>query len=162
MIRTLMAAGVTLGLASVTFGQELQPRLGDPVQGLTPGQYQRFRRGMTVFNTNLTPAEGLGPAFNDISCGSCHSGPLPGGGSVRTVTRFGLAASGGNPFDPLGHLGGSLLQSVVYLPGQAGMVPLLECSKQRGRIGAAAGLALPKHIGRGESGRGMDQNHLEW
>jgi CxxC motif-containing protein (DUF1111 family) len=129
MIRTLMVAGVTLGLASVSFGQDLQPRLGDPVQGLTPGQYQRFRRGMTVFNTNLTPADGLGPAFNDISCGNCHSGPLPGGGSVRTVTRFGAAATGGNPFDPLGHLGGSLLQEQAisvdceeHIPAEANVI----------------------------------------
>lgn len=103
--------------SSTAFAQAIQPRMGEPLQGLTAAQYTRFTLGETVFNHALTPAEGLGPGFNDTACAGCHLAPNSGGSSSKFVTRFGKAASGGNPFDPLANLGGSLLQAESIVPG---------------------------------------------
>lgn len=89
---------------------ELQPFPGDPLPGLTAGELDRFVKGRDEFNHVLGNAEGLGPIFNDSSCGQCHSLPVAGGFSSSSVTRFGKAASGPDDFDPLDDLGGSLLQ----------------------------------------------------
>jgi hypothetical protein len=100
------------GLPVVTF----QPRMGEPVRGLTAAQMQRFLDGRTEFDTILTIADGLGPVFNDSSCSQCHSNPTSGGASGTDVTRFGKAAAGPVPFDPLASLGGSLLQADTIDP----------------------------------------------
>jgi CxxC motif-containing protein (DUF1111 family) len=67
--------------------------------------------------------------MNDTSCEHCHNVPTSGGGATITVTRFGVAASGPNPFNPLDALGGSLLQALSndascleQLPAQANVV----------------------------------------
>jgi CxxC motif-containing protein (DUF1111 family) len=90
--------------------QPIQPRMGAPLPGLTPAQLDRFEQGLAAFDHILTPAEGLGPIFNDTSCQHCHLSPMPGGSSTKFVTRFGVAATGSTQFDPLANLGGSLLQ----------------------------------------------------
>ena len=59
----------------------LNPKLGDPINGLTPAQFASFKRGEKVFNKRFSPEEGLGPFYNATSCASCHSTPVPGGGS---------------------------------------------------------------------------------
>ncbi|QDU69408.1 di-heme oxidoredictase family protein [Engelhardtia mirabilis] len=100
-----------LTLVGLAHAQEFQPRMGEPVRGLTPTQLAAFEAGKLEFETVLGKADGLGPIFNDSSCAQCHTTPDIGGSSTRTVTRFGLAATGGNPFDPLTAFGGSLLQS---------------------------------------------------
>ena len=98
------------GLGGPALAQELQPRLGEPVPGLSPAELALFEAGRVAFDTTLTDPTGLGPVMNDVSCIGCHSQPVSGGFSTRTVTRFGQMASGGAPFDPLDALGGSLLQ----------------------------------------------------
>lgn len=108
--RFLAAVAVPILGGAAAAQLELQPRLGEPIHGLSGAQRSDFEASKIVFNTPLTALEGLGPAFNDVSCGNCHASPDVGGSSVRTVTRFGRAAQGGNPFDPLENLGGSLLQ----------------------------------------------------
>jgi CxxC motif-containing protein (DUF1111 family) len=100
-----------LALPALVRAQEIQPRMGAPLATLGAVQRARFDDGKVVFDTQLTAAQGLGPIFNNQSCRSCHLGPLSGGSSSIFVTRFGVAASGGNPFDPLPNLGGSLLQA---------------------------------------------------
>jgi CxxC motif-containing protein (DUF1111 family) len=85
-------------------------RLGDPLPGLTPAQLQLFTAGKAVFQETETVSDGLGPVFNNTSCGACHSGPAPGGDSALLETRFGLTNPDGT-FDPLVNLGGSLIQS---------------------------------------------------
>jgi hypothetical protein len=122
------AAGLTvvaLALQSLASAQQpIQPRMGDPLPGLTPAQLDRFEQGSVAFSHILTPAEGLGPIFNDTSCQHCHLSPLPGGSSTKFVTRFGVAATGSTPFDPLAALGGSLLQkSSVNTPTCDEVVP---------------------------------------
>jgi CxxC motif-containing protein (DUF1111 family) len=89
---------------------QLQPRMGQPLLGLTGSQRARFEAGKIAFDTTLTAPEGLGPTFNQDSCSSCHNTPNGGSGSI-TVTRFGFSDPEGVGFDPLAELGGSLLQA---------------------------------------------------
>lgn len=88
----------------------IQPRMGDPVPGLSASELNRFDLGKQAFNKTQSIADGLGPVFNDTSCEHCHLSPTIGGSSTKFVTRFGKAASGSTPFDPLDPMGGSLLQ----------------------------------------------------
>jgi len=93
----------------VVEGQTLQPRVGEPIDGLTASQMERFLAGKVEFQRTFTAETGLGPGFNQDSCASCHSLPIGGSGSIK-VTRFG-SADKGEPFDPLASEGGSLLQA---------------------------------------------------
>jgi len=95
--------------------------LGAPLVGLTPDQLAAFEAGREEFESIETPEGGLGPIFNDMSCASCHSGPVSGGAGTTTVTRFGRA-SGGH-FDPLVEKGGSLLQARAIVPEAQESVP---------------------------------------
>ena len=47
-----------------------------------------------------TPAEGLGPEFNQTSCANCHSGPTVGGGSNTVELRVGHTDRFGNFVNP--------------------------------------------------------------
>jgi len=64
---------------------------------------------------------GLGPIFNQTSCGSCHNNPV-GGAGTQTVTRFGFIGKKGG-FDPLAELGGSLRQAEAISDECAEIVP---------------------------------------
>lgn len=55
--------------------------LGDPLPGLEADQLAAFERGREVFLRVFKPSDGLGPLYNATSCKSCHSRPVPGGGS---------------------------------------------------------------------------------
>jgi CxxC motif-containing protein (DUF1111 family) len=82
--------------------------LGAPLTGLTNDQLAAFIDGREDFRQAETPATGLGPIFNDVSCVACHNAGGVGGAGRQTVTRFGRFD--GARFDPLATLGGSLLQ----------------------------------------------------
>ena len=113
----LSGCGGSQEAASTTEDSQLaQTRPGDPVPGLSPAQRAAFEAGKAQFARAETPADGLGPVFNEASCVACHAGPAIGGGSPRTATRFGRVESGF--FDPLAELGGSLLQDHA-IPGYA-------------------------------------------
>jgi CxxC motif-containing protein (DUF1111 family) len=64
-------------------------------------------RGETLFRTNFTPEQGLGPLYNRTSCLGCHVAPTIGGSGpegLGTATRVGRLALAG--FDALiGHGG---------------------------------------------------------
>lgn len=120
-------AGLFLASAGTAQQADFQPRMGEPVNGLSASELARFFAGQAEFDVVLTEAQGLGPIFNDNSCGTCHNGPTSGGAGSSLVTRFGMKASGPNPFDPLDgsgwtglDRGGSLLQKEVI----AGFDPL--------------------------------------
>jgi CxxC motif-containing protein (DUF1111 family) len=119
--RTVVAAtaAVVLLAAAVT-AQEIQPRMGEVLPGLTPAQLARFDEGKLAFEKVFSPAGGLGPIMNDESCAACHSLPNVGGSGAKVVTRFGKA---GPPFDPLANLGGSLLQREAIAPECLEFVP---------------------------------------
>jgi hypothetical protein len=124
MTRTPAALFACVFFTGAAFGQsDFQPRQGEPLQGLNAGELARFLEGKTAFNTPLEDPDGLGPIFNDRSCGNCHSSPAVGGFSTRTVTRFGKQATMTTSFDGLESLGGTLLQEQAISPGCAEVVP---------------------------------------
>ena len=69
-------------------------------------------RGAALFATSFTPAQGLGPLFNNTSCLACHNTPSPGGSGpqgLATVLRIGqLTASG---FSPMAGHGGPVARA---------------------------------------------------
>ncbi|MCA9290117.1 MAG: hypothetical protein KDA25_03250 [Phycisphaerales bacterium] len=97
-----------------------QPKAGEPLHGLTKSQLASFLEGRVSYMRNLEVEEGLGPVFNQTSCGVCHANPVGGSGS-QTVTRFGLLSKGG--FDPLEQFGGSLLQAQAINDDCAEVIP---------------------------------------
>ncbi len=97
-----------------------QPRMGQPLAGLSETELARFLAGRVDFDTDFVAADGLGPIFNNNSCGACHITPLGGSGDV-TVTRFGTYIK--DEFDPLEELGGSLLQSAAISPECMEVIP---------------------------------------
>ncbi|MDP7009353.1 MAG: di-heme oxidoredictase family protein [Phycisphaerales bacterium] len=100
---------------------EPQEIAGAPLATLSTEQLLRFELGKELFNTDISIEEGLGPIFNQTSCGSCHNNPLGGAGS-QTVTRFGFIDKKGG-FDSLAELGGSLLQAEAINDDCAEVVP---------------------------------------
>ncbi|HWL87555.1 MAG TPA: di-heme oxidoredictase family protein [Polyangiaceae bacterium] len=81
---------------------------GDPLPRLSADEQARFLAGKIEFANNEGVDDGLGPVFNDTSCGNCHVSPALGGSSNVIEMRFGAVANG--KFDPLAQLGGSLIQ----------------------------------------------------
>ena len=75
-------------------GRALLP--GDPLPGLTPGEFEEFRLGLDDFTEVETSEEGLGPAFNGTSCAVCHSVPAIGGGGIMLETRAGYKDADGS------------------------------------------------------------------
>jgi len=97
----------TLALA-VLAPDAAHARFGGPLPDLGEGDLASFEEGRNAFRTTEDADEGLGPVFNDSSCGACHRVPAVGGASRVVETRFGRARLSG--FDPLDALGGSLIQ----------------------------------------------------
>ena len=62
----------------------LQPRMGDPIPGLTAEEMDLFLIGQMRYQEQLLEEDGLGPIFNKESCGNCHSNPV-GGAGTQTV-----------------------------------------------------------------------------
>jgi len=81
--------------------------LGGPLAGIDAGLLARFEAGRDDFIEQEDIADGIGPVFNEVSCGTCHDQPV-GGTTGRTETRFGRVVNG--RFDPLAEKGGSLMQ----------------------------------------------------
>lgn len=102
--------------ATVASAVELQPKMGDPLKGLSVAELALFMAGRTHFDRIPTVAEGRGPILNQNSCGGCHSVPLGGSGTI-TVTRFGFYDEKNGGFDPLEQFGGSLLQAESIAQG---------------------------------------------
>jgi len=109
---TLLVAIGSL-LAATAFGQR-PATAGGPLNGLTPAQLAAFNAGLEEFGEEEDVLDGLGPVFNERSCAACHSVPAVGGGSERTVTRFGKMTNG--LFDPMTQFGGSLIQDHAIGP----------------------------------------------
>lgn len=120
-MRSLAHSVLLASIAAPLIAQSPQPKMGDPLDGLTAGQLQAFENGRTSFGTPLDVAGGLGPIFNQVSCANCHNNPVGGPGGT-TVTRFGYDDGKGG-FDPLTGLGGSLLQSGAIAPGASESIP---------------------------------------
>src|ERR1043166_7084410 len=126
-MRRLVILGCSVGLSLILFAQGRQrlfrgipptetvaQNAGAPLAELSAVELNAFNTGRGVFGRNFNAAAGLGPVFNDDSCGACHNGAAPGGGSPRTVTRFARRVDG--VYDALADLGGSLEQSRAIGP----------------------------------------------
>jgi CxxC motif-containing protein (DUF1111 family) len=68
---------------------------GEPIAGLTPGQWSLFNAGKTGFNEEEGIARGLGPTMNYNSCGGCHAQPSTGGSSPPVNPQVAFANEGG-------------------------------------------------------------------
>lgn len=125
VVALIACASCTTLAGTALAGEPLlpQPKSGEPLNGLTAEQLDRFFKGREAFTKTLTPDDGLGPVFNQNACSSCHSNPIGGAGGVA-VTRFGYTDNMTGEFDPLEHLGGSLFQmSSVNIPGCEDEIP---------------------------------------
>src|SRR6185295_4868144 len=93
--------GVTCVIAMVAGAARPAPgqgavRFGDPLSGILPAEFERFRLGLADFLEVETAEEGLGPAFNATSCAVCHNVPAIGGVSLVTETRAAYREENGN------------------------------------------------------------------
>ncbi len=86
--------GTPLGVPSADFhAKDPGVRGGDPgagghLENLTNRQITFFDVGREEFNEEDGPADGLGPRFNFLSCGGCHSQPAIGGTSPEVNPQF--------------------------------------------------------------------------
>ena len=104
-----------LGLALAVVAGCRRPQPGDPLRGLSAAERDSFARGRVVFDSQFTPATGLGPLFNSESCGECHETPVAGGTGdevERHATAFHPGAAG-RPCDELAAEGGPVFQKRV-------------------------------------------------
>jgi CxxC motif-containing protein (DUF1111 family) len=103
----------------------LQPKVGEPLVGLSAAELARFEEGKVLYDVDFVASEGLGPVFNQTGCGSCHSNPLGGSGSI-SVTRFGEITVVGTDFvfNPLAEFGGSLLNKESISAECAELIPV--------------------------------------
>jgi CxxC motif-containing protein (DUF1111 family) len=113
-----IAAGVmsfvVLGGFYAVAAQGNVPKFGDPLPGIIPAEFERFRIGLDDFAEVETAEEGLGPAFNAASCAVCHNVPAIGGTSLVSEIRAAyrdeqgrihkLTAADGTELDTLFHL----------------------------------------------------------
>ena len=87
---------VIVGFSAAQSQNQRRVLPGSPLQGLTGHELELFRAGLEDFNEVETAEDGLGPAFNGNSCGSCHSIPAIGGVATMTETRAGHVDEEGN------------------------------------------------------------------
>ena len=106
--------GLAIAVYVVVFGfaasgQSVRPLPGDPLTGITSGDFEEFRLGLEDFSEVETVEDGLGPAFNGSSCAVCHSVPAIGGGGVVAEVRAARRNEQGE-FVELAPTSGSLFQ----------------------------------------------------
>ena len=105
----VLAAAALASLAFTPSHSQPTPDFGEALAGLDAEELERFEEGLDEFAEVETPEEGLGPVFNDASCGTCHLVPAVGGGSEILETRFGRMGDDGL-FDSMPEYGGGLIQ----------------------------------------------------
>jgi CxxC motif-containing protein (DUF1111 family) len=104
-----LAAGLYAATWVTVAGQTARPLPGDPLPGITSGEFEEFRLGLDDFTEVETAEEGLGPAFNGASCAVCHSVPSIGGAGVVAEVRAARRDEHGE-FVELAPSSGSLFQ----------------------------------------------------
>jgi hypothetical protein len=111
----------TLALvASASANPPLQPRMGQPLPGLSDLELQRFTTGRQLYGRPLTIQDGLGPIMNKSNCSSCHTNPVGGWGSIA-VTHFGIDNKG--EFEPYPGESQTLFQLLSVSQGCAETIP---------------------------------------
>lgn len=64
---------------------------GEPLSEVDTLLLARFRAGQALFNRVFSPADGVGPLFNENQCSACHTDPAAGGTGEQVIikaTRF--------------------------------------------------------------------------
>ncbi len=79
---------------------------GDPLPGLSAAELERFRAGSELFNHVFSPAQGLGPLFNENQCSACHTDPAAGGTGEQFLVRAAHRDDAASTCDPLIGQGG--------------------------------------------------------
>jgi CxxC motif-containing protein (DUF1111 family) len=111
---------VVLSLGSrVSFSLEAPTGDGSTTNGYLSSA--DFDDAVTLFNLIQTPQTGLGPVFNDVSCGHCHVAPSSGGSGATRGHRAGFLLSDGTFQDPPG---GSLIDTRALKPNLIPTVPI--------------------------------------
>jgi len=136
VFRTSSISVAALALVLVACSELLTsaPDAGDvfdgPLDGLSPTELAAFVRGDEEFGRRFSPAVGLGPIFNDVSCAACHSGDGRGRPG-NALTRI------GSPDDDMFRsLGGPQIQDRAIPGALAEHVP----------AGVAISLRLPPPV----------------
>lgn len=83
----IACAFCVLGAVSMPFHAHSR-QFAQPGEHLPPQHRAGFERGSTLFQRVFTPATGLGPEFNAVSCASCHRAPVVGGSGGNDSTSF--------------------------------------------------------------------------
>jgi CxxC motif-containing protein (DUF1111 family) len=113
------AVGCALFLAMVIAGrpapgQSRQIQFGDPLPGILPAEFERFRVGLADFLEVETAEEGLGPSFNAASCAACHNVPAVGGVSLVSEVRAAYRDEQGQIHPPTA-ADGTVLDTLYHL-----------------------------------------------
>ena len=82
--------------------------VGDVLSGLQVSSPDLLDEADEAFRAVEQITDGVGPIFNERSCGGCHLEGAVGGSGPNTERRFGRFVNG--IFDPLANLGGTLRQ----------------------------------------------------
>lgn len=90
----LLAAAIGVCLAQPQILAPVRPPPGAPLPGLSSAQLELFTAGKGDFEDLEKKENGLGPAFNGISCHSCHNIPNTGGVGNVSVLRVGRRQNG--------------------------------------------------------------------
>jgi CxxC motif-containing protein (DUF1111 family) len=108
----ICTAGLLAGCGDIlTKEPEKGSRFDQPIEGLDNGELGDFQDGDIQFHRNFAISDGLGPIFNNVSCGACHSGD--GRGSPTNIlVRFSRGA------DLITGEGGPQIQD-RFIPGAA-------------------------------------------
>ena len=106
LLITVCAVSLLSSLVWTVHGQPAAGGTGQPLAGITPADFERFRVGLDDFAEVETAEDGLGPAFNGASCAVCHSVPGIGGGGLVSEVRAGIRDASG-AFRPVRLIDGS-------------------------------------------------------
>jgi len=90
LVASILAAACVLSV-DVTLAQAVDPGIrtvgtpgSDALPNLNTMETQLFFSGFSGFGASADIASGLGPRFNGVSCGQCHTSPVFGGSSPLT------------------------------------------------------------------------------
>lgn len=110
LIVTTMGAMSMIGCGETTDDGVVEARnsalsIGDALPGTNATTFAAARAN---FAATENASDGLGPIFNEKSCGGCHSNGAVGGAGQQIERRYGTLTNG--VFDPMASTGGSLRQ----------------------------------------------------
>src|SRR5436190_12523245 len=86
-----LAAGGCSNLMDESTAADNSAALGDSLPGTNATLFAQAR---AAFGTTETVQDGLGPIFNERSCGQCHALGAMGGGGQQIERRYGTLTNG--------------------------------------------------------------------